>query len=160
MAQAQPRPARSSTVDVHVLSNEISEPQPTPKYTMATHETHPDLFDIGTNMLTPSSLSAQEHIDSIERELFALRQRQIGPASRTRAQKGKDAAVTEVNRDDKQVENRHSDPPHSTKTVLRPEVVIPRTVPLPPPAPQPIEKPQAVVPAANSEESEHPFSNA
>ena len=122
-------------------------------------ETHPDLFDIGTNMLTPSSLSTQERIDSLECELFALRQRPTGPASRTRAQKGKDAAATEVNRDDKQVENEHSDPPRSTKTVLRPEVIIPRTAPLPP-APQPIEKPQAVVPAANSEESEHPFSNA
>ena len=55
-----------------VLSNEISEPQLTPKYTMATHKTHPDLFDIGTNMLTPSSLSAQERIDSLECELFAL----------------------------------------------------------------------------------------
>ena len=57
-----------------VLSNEISEPQPTAKYTMAMRENHPDLFDIGTNMLTPSSLSAQERIDSLERELFALRQ--------------------------------------------------------------------------------------
>ena len=57
-----------------VLSNEISEPQPTAKYTMATRETHPDLFDIGTNMLTPSSLSAQERIDSLERELFTLQQ--------------------------------------------------------------------------------------
>ena len=55
-----------------VLSNEISEPQLTTKYTMATHETHHDLFDIGTNMLTPLSLSAQECIDSLEHELFAL----------------------------------------------------------------------------------------
>ena len=42
-----------------VLSNEISELQPTNKY-------------ISTNMLTPLSLSAQEHIDSLEHELFTL----------------------------------------------------------------------------------------
>ena len=57
-----------------VLSNKISELQPTSKYTMATRETHPDLFDISTNMLTPSSLSAQERIDSLECKLFTLRQ--------------------------------------------------------------------------------------
>jgi hypothetical protein len=57
-----------------VLSNEISEPQLTLEYTMATCKTHPGLFDIGTNMLIASSLSAQEHIDSLECELLALRQ--------------------------------------------------------------------------------------
>jgi len=143
-----------------VLSNEISEPQPTAKYTMATRETHPDLFDIGTNMLTPSSLSAQERIASLERELFALRQRQIGPASRTRAQKGKDVAASETNKDDKEADSERSDPPRPTKTVLRPEVVIPRTAPPPLPAPQSIEKPQTVVPAVNNEEPEHPFAKA
>ena len=38
--------------------------------------------------------------------------------------------------------------------VLCPEVVIPCT------APQPVEKPQAIVPATNNEELEHPFTNA
>ena len=57
-----------------VLSDKISEPQPTPKYTMAMHKTHSDLFDISTNMLTPSSLSAQECIDNLEHELFTLQQ--------------------------------------------------------------------------------------
>ena len=57
-----------------VLSNKISELQLASKYTMAMCKTHPDLFDISTNMLTPLSLSVQEHIDSLECELFALQQ--------------------------------------------------------------------------------------
>ena len=69
-------------------------------------------------------------------------------------------AAPEANKDDKQVESERSDPPCPTKTVLHPEVVIPRTAPPPPPAPQPVEKPQAIVPTVSSEEPEHPFTNA
>ena len=69
---------------------------------MAMHKTHPDLFDIGTNMLTSSSLSAQEYIDSLKHELFTLQQWQMGPASHTRVQKGKDAVTPEANKDNKQ----------------------------------------------------------
>ena len=143
-----------------VLSNKISELQLTSKYTMAMCETHPDLFDIGTNMLTPLYLSAQECIDSLEHELFAPRQRQTGPASHTREQKGKDAAVPKTNKDDKQAKSEHSDPPHPTKMVLCPEVVITHAEPPPPLVLQSVEKPHAVIPAANSEELEHPFANA
>ena len=77
-----------------------------------------------------------------------------------RAQKGKDVAASEANKDDRQADSERSDPPRPTKMVLRPEVVIPCTAPLPPPAPQTVEKPQAVVPAVNNEEPEHPFTNA
>ena len=71
---------------------------------MAMCKTHPDLFDIS---MAPSSLSAQEHIDSLERELFTLQQ-QTGPASHTRAQKGKDVVVPKTNKDNKQAESEHS----------------------------------------------------
>ena len=80
-----------------VLSNKISEPQSTPKYTMATHKTHPNICE--TNMLTPLSLSAQEHIDSFEHELFALWQCQASPLSHTRVQKGKNIVEPETTKD-------------------------------------------------------------
>ena len=127
---------------------------------MAMRKTHPDLFDIGTNLLTPSSLSAQEHINSLEHKFFTLWQRQTGPASHTRVQKGKDAVALKANKDNKQVESECSDPPCPTKTVLCPEVIITCAVPPPPPALQSVEKPQEVVPATSSEELEHPFPNA
>ena len=69
-------------------------------------------------------------------------------------------AAPEANKDNKQAESECSDPPCQTKMVLHPEVIITCTAPLPPPAPQPVEKPQAIVPATNSEEPEHPFTNA
>ena len=75
-------------------------------------------------------------------------------------QKGKDAAVPKTNKDDKQAKSKHSDPPCPTKTVLHLEVVITCVAPPPPPVLQSVEKPQAVVPTANSEELEHPFTNA
>ena len=68
--------------------------------------------------------------------------------------------MPEANKDDQQAKNRCGDPPCPTKTVLCPEVIIIRTAAPPPPAPQQVEKPQAVIPTTNSEEPEHPFTNA
>ena len=56
----------------------------TPQITLATKETHPDLFPQSPK--TAMQLSADDRIASLERELFQLRDRKAEPQVRTRAQ--------------------------------------------------------------------------
>jgi hypothetical protein len=71
-----------------VVSNSISESPVSASLSLATRRTHPDLLDSSLSLSTP--LTAQERIDSLERELFQLRGRRADPPVRTRAQRQAD----------------------------------------------------------------------
>jgi len=96
--------------------------------TIATRQSHPDLFDSQIQQL--SQLSADDRIASLERELFQLRGRKVEPQVQTRGQR---AAERERRRDRLvSTEKRASpadrdEPPHRPrqKEVVRPEVVVP-----------------------------------
>jgi len=103
-----------------VLANRISntdEPEP-PRPVLAMRQTHPNLFD---NTTVPSlQLSAQERIDSLERELYQLRRRRPGPQTRAQAQEVPDNNQAVARDEDPPVEEA----PAQAKRAMRPEVVI------------------------------------
>jgi len=111
----------------HVLSNGIStEIAPsrlseTPRITLATRETHPDLFDSSTAPVM--KLSADDRIASLERELFQLRDRKAEPQTRTRAQQeGKRREQPSHREPNVEIEE---EPIRPMKKRAVPEVVIP-----------------------------------
>ena len=129
-----------------VLANEIAQPEPA-RVTIATRDT-------GINLLkttTPSAgqLSAQERIESLERELFQLRGRDAD-RPRTRAAR---AAAQANHSTPIQKDSDESAPPRSRRIV--PEVVIPRV----PARQEPVEPvvEESTVPA---EPPVHPFADA
>jgi hypothetical protein len=147
-----------------ILSNGIAEPPKPGQYTMATRATHPDILD--TCALSTPPLTTQERIDSLERELLALRAR-FGPSSRTRAQAGKEVADPEPATNDSAPRDDATEAPRATKKTLRPEVVITKAAPPAVPSqPQPgltvpevTENPSITIPE-EPEPPEHPFTEA
>ena len=129
-----------------VLANGISstaEPEPL-RPILATRQTHPHLFD---NSTVPSlQLTAQERIDSLERELYQLRRRGQGPQTRARAQEVPSNNQAADRDEDVTVEEATA----QQKRVMRPEVVIPK------------KKPSAVEEVAPTEPEPpiHPFAEA
>ena len=127
----------------HVLSNGITEntlssrTTETSRITLATRETHPELFTPTpapaiASVSTPApvmQLSADDRIASLERELFQLRGRKFEPQARTRAQheadKGKrrEQSAAPLDRDPSiEIEE---EPVRPVKKKAVPEVVIP-----------------------------------
>ena len=117
-----------------VLANGISESNgssrtmETSQITVATRETHPNLF---THSPTPiMQLSADDRIASLEHELFQLRGRKVEPQVRTRAQheadKGKRRQERSASPDrEPSVEIEEEPVRPAKKKVMQPEVVIP-----------------------------------
>ena len=129
-----------------VLANGISstaEPEPS-RPVLATRQTHPNLFDNST--LPTLQLTAQERIDSLERELYQLRRRRLGPQTRAQAQEVPNNNQAAERDEDSSVEEA----PAQQKKVMRPEVVISK------------KRPSAVedVAAAEPEPPIHPFAEA
>ena len=124
-----------------VLANEISEPT---RPILATRQTHPNLFN---NAIAPSlQLSAQERIDSLERELYQLRRRRAGPQTRTQEREAPEGNQGADRDEDPSIEEA----PAQTKKVMRPEVVITKKKP---------SATEEVVPA-EPEPPIHPFAEA
>ena len=119
----------------NVLSNGISdrvEPtrtMETTQITVATRETHPDLFP--QSPAPVMQLSADDRIASLERELFQLRGRKFEPQVRTRAQheadKGKQRRERSASPADREpsVEIEEEPVRPAKKKAMQPEVVIP-----------------------------------
>jgi hypothetical protein len=119
----------------HVLSNGISDnvgsarTVETSQITVATRETHPDLFPQPPKPVM--QLSANDRIASLERELFQLRGRKVEPQVRTRAQH---EAAKDRHRQERSASPADREPSveieegpvrPAKKKVMQPEVVIP-----------------------------------
>src|ERR1700729_4152474 len=128
------------------LANGISstaEPEPSQPI-LAMHQTHPHLFD---NLTVPSlQLTAQEHIDRLEHELYQLRQHIQGPQTHAQAQEVPNNNQAADRDEDFSAEEALA----QQKRVMQPEVVIPK------------KKPSAVeeVAPAEPEPRIHPFAEA
>src|ERR1700734_4458995 len=101
----------------------------TTQITVATRETHPDLFP--QSPAPVMQLSADDRIASLERELFQLRGRKFEPQVRTRAQheadKGKQRRERSASPADREpsVEIEEEPVKPAKKKAMQPGVVIP-----------------------------------